>query len=112
MGIVVVCSENEQRQQRGQGNRWVVAPFGLHSGLRQSRGRCAAGFFERPKAEALGYPEARTTAKSKRRDARVPRRCSGQAFPLRASLTVQRSGEMTLSGWQMRKQATAKTEAD
>src|SRR5258708_5830394 len=41
-------------------------------------------FFERPKAEALGYPEARTTAKSKRRDARVPRRCSGQAFPLRA----------------------------
>jgi hypothetical protein len=28
---------------------WVVAPFGLHSGLRQNGGRCAAGLDARAK---------------------------------------------------------------
>jgi hypothetical protein len=50
-------------KNKDKGNRFVVTPFGLHSCLRQSGGRCAAGF-ERPKAKALGYPEAKTKARA------------------------------------------------
>src|SRR6266478_9004508 len=57
-------------KSKNKGNRWVVAPFGLHSGLRQSGSRCAAGL-ERPKAEALGYPEAKTKAKEEQAKART-----------------------------------------
>ena len=57
-------------KSKNKGNRWVVAPFGLHSGLQQSGSRCAAGL-ERPKAEALGYPEAKTKAKEEQAKART-----------------------------------------
>ena len=50
-------------KSKGKGNRSVVAPFGLHSGLRQS-GVIDLWWAMRPEAEASGYLDATATAKA------------------------------------------------
>src|ERR1700677_2907648 len=54
--------QEQNRTSNNKGNRSVVTPFGLHSGLRQSGVLLVATV--RPKAEALGYLEARASARA------------------------------------------------
>src|SRR5260370_41270048 len=51
-GLLQFAARTGNGKSKNKGNRWVVAPFGLHSGLRQSGGRCAAGPDARGKARA------------------------------------------------------------
>ena len=51
-GLLQFAARTGNGKSKNKGNRWVVAPFGLHSGLRQSGGRCAAGPDARAKARA------------------------------------------------------------
>ncbi len=90
----------QAKTSKSKDNRWVVAPCGLHSGLRQRGGRCAAGLDAG--AEAPAY--LRGNGKSNNEGKNRQRRNAGVS-PHTAQRTMKlsvASVEMTILGWRKR----------